>query len=353
MTPVAHKLSLRLWMLLIVGMTGITTANAEGGFVKVLRRFDKWLEKSQRAGIDTAYQDIPKLNRQVYVGSYTYWQNYQMTMPFDVDNLTSIIPGIRNNDRYQINAYAVQSEVDLGIDWKGLALELPIPIRNRYRLSLGLAKNGSKWGLRVRYKYLHQMDGTCNVGDQTISENNALRIFFLEGYYVLNSRKFSLAAGLFADMVQKKSAGSPLFYANYYQSRYRVDKLFPANNDVFKTQQASIGAGYAYNLSVRGGKLVFHGSIVPMFTAYSHLSHETDIDDEAQNKKWDEFYESAEKGNARFCLNLFARFAMNYSFDRYLLTLLLHYRHYGYSDDQHLRILNQEADAQINFGVRF
>jgi len=353
MTPTAHKRASRLWLLFILWMAGFATANAEGGFGRALRRFDQWLEKSQRAGIDTTYQDVPKLNRQVYIGTYNYWQNYKMTMPFDVDNLASIIPGIRDNDRYTINAHAVQAEVDLGIDWKGLALELPIPIRNRYRLSLGLAKNGSVWGMRVRYKRLHQMDGHCNVGDQSINENNTLRIFYLEGYYVLNSRKFSLSAGLYADMVQKKSAGSVLFYANYYQSRYRVDKLFPADNDVFKTQEVSLGAGYAYNLAIRGGKLVIHGSLVPMFTAFSHLHHVTDIEPDSYDEKWKEFYDSALNGNARFSLNIFARFAMNYSFDRYLLTFLVHYRHYGYKNDKNLRILNQEADAQVNFGVRF
>ena len=209
------------------------------------------------------------------------------------------------------------------------------------------------WYFTATYKSLHQMDGTCNVGDQSINEDNTLRIFYLEGYYVLNSRKFSLSAGLFADMVQKKSAGSPLFYANYYQSRYRVDKLFPADHDVFKTQQISVGAGYAYNLALRGGRLVFHGSLVPMFTAYSHLHHGTNIEPEAYDQKWKEFYDSAENGHSRFCMNVFARFAMNYSYDRYLISFLLHYRHYGYSNDKHLRILNQEADAQLNFGIRF
>lgn len=353
MMPSAHKLAPRLWLLFTLWIAGLSTASAEGGFLGALRRFDRWLEESQRAGIDTTYQDVPKLNRQVYLGTYNYWQNYQMTMPFEVENLASIIPGIRDNDRYMINAYAVQSEVDLGIDWKGLALELPIPIRNRYRLSLGLAKNGSVWGARVRYKRLHQMNGYCNVGDQSISENNTLRIFYLEGYYVLNSRKFSLSAGLFADMVQKKSAGSPIIFANYYQSRYRVDKLFPAKKDIFKTQQISVGAGYAYNLSIRGGKVVVHGSLVPMFTAYSHLSHVTDIDVKDYPEKWTEFYDSAVNGHARICMNIFARFAINYSFDRYLVSFLAHYRHYGYSNDKHLRILNQEADAQLNFGVRF
>ena len=352
MTLTAHKTASSLWLLFIFWIAGISTASAGGGFSRALRRFDQWLERSQRAGIDTTYQDVPTLNRQVYLGTYNYWQNYQMTMPFEVDNLASIIPGIRDNDRYMINAYVVQSEIDLGIDWKGLAIELPIPLHSR-RFCLGLAKNGSVWGMRVRYKSLHQMDGTCNVGDQSINEDNTLRIFYLEGYYVLNSRKFSLSAGLFADMVQKKSAGSPLFYANYYQSRYRVDKLFPADHDVFKTQQISVGAGYAYNLALRGGRLVFHGSLVPMFTAYSHLHHGTNIEPEAYDQKWKEFYDSAENGHSRFCMNVFARFAMNYSYDRYLISFLLHYRHYGYSNDKHLRILNQEADAQLNFGIRF
>lgn len=320
----------------------------------IFRKFDRWLEKGMRSGIDTTYQDVPELMRQVYVGCYSYWQNYQMKMPLFGENVETIIPGISDGDRYTINAYTVQMEAELAIDWKGLTIEVPIPILNKYRYSLGIAKNGSVWGFRIRYKNLRQMNGYCNIGNSVIDqEYNSLRTFMAEGYYVINNRKFSLAAGLYADMVQKRSAGSPLVYLNYFQSNYKIDKLFPADFDRFRSQQVSLGLGYAYNFSLMKGKLVFHASLVPMFTLYSHMSHEANIPNNQYPDEWEDFYKAAEEGSSHFRVNAFARGAVNYSFKRYIITFLLNYRYSGYSNSYRLQINHHDMDAQINFCTRF
>ena len=198
------------------------------------------------------------------------------------------------------------------------------------------------------------MDGSCNIGDREIDQgSNALQIFYLEGYYVLFHKKFSLSAGLYADMVQKRSAGSPLFYANYYQSIYDVNKTFPANYDHFRTRQISLGAGYAYNLSFLNGRLLFHASLVPMFTFYNHLAHYTNYDDGQDLKQWSDFYDAADGQAPRVKFNAFARFAANYSFNHYIISLLANYRYFGYSNTKNLKIINQEADFQINLCRRF
>lgn len=330
---------------------------AGDGVTRFFRWVDRWLEDGQRAGVDTTYIDIPRLNHQIYMGTYRYWQNYKMYMPFYVENAAAIVPGLRDKDSYKINAYTNSGEFDIGIDWKGFAVEVPFSAFSNYLGSIGLAKTGNVWGFRFRYKYLKQMDGTNNVGDASIDDNNnALRILYGEGYYVFNSRRFSLAAGLYADMVQKHSAGSTLLYLNFYQSRYNVAKLFPANFDSFRTQQVSIGAGYAYNYSLLRGRLLFHGSLVPMFSVWNHLNHVAGIDADQnpdQWQQWADFYDAAHNGHARFRINAFARLAVNYSWRNYALSVFLNYRHYGYSNSRSLDILNRELDCQINVIQRF
>lgn len=332
-------------------------AAAGDGVTRFFRGLDRWLEDGQRAGIDTNYIAIPRLNHQIYMGTYRYWQNYKMVMPFYVENAAAIVPGLRDADRYRINAYTTEGEFDIGIDWKGFAVEVPFSAFSNYLGSIGLAKTGNVWGFRFRYKYLKQMEGTNNVGDENIDDhNNALRILYAEGYYVLNSRRFSLAAGLYADMVQKHSAGSTLFYLNFYQSRYNVQKLFPSQFDSFRTQQVSIGAGYAYNYSLLRGRLLFHGSLVPMFSIWNHLRHEAGLNPEQnpnQWQQWADFYDAAHSGHAHFRINAFARFAANYSWSQYAISLFLNYRHYGYSNSRSLDILNRELDCQINVIRRF
>ncbi len=358
------------------------------GFGKFLVKIDRFLEEGQLSGIDTAYQTIPRLNRQVYLGAYGYWQNYSNHIPFYFPkSFDEQIPGLNSGSYYKINAHTHQLEMELGIDWKGLAIEIPIPIRNRYSASYGLAKNGSMWGFRLRYKSINSISGVKRFGmrdavEQYIKNNpddelfakvanfvederiesgkHHINIFFAEGYYVFNYRKFSLSAGLFADMVQKRSAGSLMVYANYYQSRYAVKDMLLANLDVYRTQQASVGLGYGYNYSLLGGRLLFHVSAVPMFSLYSHLMHRAKYDNAEDEKLFNDmygdepkFYDPSDKGKSDFRVNAFARFAANYSLGRYVLSLLINYRYYGYSNDHQLHINNQEADAQFNIGYRF
>lgn len=348
---------------------------------------DNFLESSQTSGIDTTYIDIPKLNRYVYLGSYDYFQQYKLNVPIGVsDEMESRFPGLRDQAFFRTRMHTVQSEIELGIDYKGLTLELPITLVNRYNQSFGLAKNGSQWGFRIRYKNMRHMDGTINNGvqnyfadyyeqhpdpevtpediekmrDTSIPEKwNNLKIFYAEAYWVFNTKHFSLSSGLYADMVQKKSAGGVFVMANYFQSRYVADELFIASQDAFRTNQVSLGAGYGYNWSFLRGRLVVHLSFIPMLTLYNHFSHtiyyadgwNDDPNKEKASELFDVYY--ASRGHSRFALNCFGRLAINYSWNRYLISFLSNYKQYLYHNSSTLRILNREADAQVNFGVRF
>lgn len=360
------------------------------GFGRFLKKIDKWMEDGMTAGIDTIYQCAPDLKSYCYLGGYTYWNNYQMHLPFNFPNDTKeTIPALTDGSYYDINAHTTQIDLEVGIDYKGLTLFIPIPIRNNFTRSFGLAKNGSSWGFRVRYKEMRHMRGyrtfafsddmskfvqdnldVIDNGTEIIDwlqdksidpNNNVVRTFFAEAYYVLNNKKFSLSAGLFGDMVQKKSAGGIIIYANYYQTRYSAEDLLIADFDSFRTQQVSVGCGYGYNFSLLHGKVVFHLSAIPMFTLYSHLVHKARYTNEKDKEEIESmyapgeprFYDAADNARSHFRINAFGRFSATYSFNRYLLTFLLNYRHYGYSNSKNLKIRSQEADAQLNFCVRF
>ena len=159
MTASSHRTLRRLAGLLLL-LAICVPSQAGGGFKRAWKKFNEWLEKGQYEGIDTAYIQVPRLNRQIYLGGYAYWQSYRMDMPV---HLEDVAEGYNFNGTYHQKAHSWQAEVDLGIDWKGLAVELPIPVRNKYSFSIGLAKNGSVWGARFRYKNLRRMDGTCTI----------------------------------------------------------------------------------------------------------------------------------------------------------------------------------------------
>lgn len=362
------------------------------GLGKFLKSADDMLNRMQDEGVDTNYIRKPKLSRMVYLGYYGYYQQHDMTFPVLVDNTDipldgQYMPSNMMEKKYMAtDLHTYQTEVELGIDWRGISIELPIPIRNRYSMSFGLAKNGSVWGARIRYKSLKNVEGvlddsfnqamtqwTRNVDnhtndpaittESTIPEGKIdLKTFYVEGYYVFNNKKFSLAAGAYGDMVQKRSAGSLFVMGNYYQSKFGANNLFNHERDEFLNRKLSLGAGYGYNWSISGGKLCIHMSVIPMISVWNQMVNKNEdytppYQTEAERQRWSNYdahyYDAVDNGHSRFVFNYFGRLAVSYSFDRYLLNFLTNYRQYLYRNNADTQINNREADAQINFGMRF
>lgn len=359
------------------------------GLGKFLKSADEMIDRWQDAGVDTNYIRKPKMSRMVYLGYYGYFQQHDMTFPVSVDNADipmdlRYMPSNMSEKKYMAaDIHTYQSEVELGIDWRGISLELPIPIRNRYSMSFGLAKNGSVWGARIRYKSLNNMEGVLDdafnqamsqwsrnvenqVNDPAVTSERTitsgqidLKIFYVEGYYVFNNKRFSLAAGAYGDMVQKRSAGSLFVMGNYYQSRFGAKNLFNHEYDTFRNWKLSFGPGYGYNWSINGGKVCIHMSLIPMISIWNQMVHkyEDGSAPSAAQSPWSKYdahyYDAVDNGRSRFVFNYFGRLAVSYSFDRFLLNFLMNYRQYLYRNNADTQINNREADAQINFGMRF
>lgn len=387
---------IRYFVFLLLAFTVSLDASAQEkrsfwdhGFGKFLKSADEMLDRWQDEGVDTNYIRKPKLSRMVYLGYYGYYQQHDMTFPVLVNDADIPLdhqympPNLAEHKYMMADMGTYQSEFELGIDWRGIAIELPIPIRNRYSMSFGLAKNGSVWGARIRYKSLKNMEGVLddsynqtmtqwmrNVEDRTATPATTaestipegkidLKIFYVEGYYVFNNKRFSLAAGAYGDMVQKRSAGSLFVMANYYQSQFGANNLFNHDRDIFRNRKLSLGAGYGYNWAINGGKLCIHMSIIPMVSLWNQMVNKNEdysqIEDERQSwANYDaHYYDAIDNGHSRFVFNYFGRLAVSYSFDRYLINFLTNYRQYLYRNNADTRINNREADAQINFGMRF
>lgn len=387
---------IRYFVFLLLAFTVSLDASAQEkrsfwdhGFGKFLKSADEMLDRWQDEGVDTNYIRKPKLSRMVYLGYYGYYQQHDMTFPVLVNDADIPLdhqympPNLAEHKYMMADMGTYQSEFELGIDWRGIAIELPIPIRNRYSMSFGLAKNGSVWGARIRYKSLKNMEGVLddsynqtmtqwmrNVEDRTATPATTaestipegkidLKIFYVEGYYVFNNKRFSLAAGAYGDMVQKRSAGSLFVMANYYQSQFGANNLFNHDRDIFRNRKLSLGAGYGYNWAINGGKLCIHMSIIPMVSLWNQMVNKNEdysqIEDERQSwANYDaHYYDAVDNGHSRFVFNYFGRLAVSYSFDRYLINFLTNYRQYLYRNNADTQINNREADAQINFGMRF
>lgn len=154
---------IRYFVFLLLAFTVSLDASAQEkrsfwdhGFGKFLKSADEMLDRWQDEGVDTNYIRKPKLSRMVYLGYYGYYQQHDMTFPVLVNDADIPLdhqympPNLAEHKYMMADMGTYQSEFELGIDWRGIAIELPIPIRNRYSMSFGLAKNGSVWGARIR-----------------------------------------------------------------------------------------------------------------------------------------------------------------------------------------------------------
>lgn len=319
----------------------------DSGIGKVLKFCDNLLYRWENDGIDTTYIQVPKHDRMIYLGAYSYYQQHDMQFP-----------GQTSANLVAVNMHNVNTELELGIDWRGLVIELPIPITDRHSQSYGLSTTGSVWGAGIRYKSISDIDGKIEKGENTpdilpIGRGQLdLKTFYLEGYYVFNHKRFSLAAGLFGDMIQKKSAGGIFLMGNYYQSRLGCNNLLNYSRDTFRNNKVSIGVGFGYNLALLDGSLCIHASITPMASLLNRVTHKHYGEPIEQNNQ---YYDCVELGrNSDFTFNFLGRFGISYSInENVLLNFYAYYRQHLFEASTGLHIGNREGDFQFNIGYRF
>ena len=102
-----------------------------------------------------------------------------------------------------------------------------------------------------------------------------VRTLFFDAYYMFNGKRFSYAAAYDQSVIQKRSAGSFMAGMMYFHSKVAYNNTDDPDfimfmNDVgrMKQDQASVGAGYAYNLVPCKGLLV-STMAMPMVTFYN------------------------------------------------------------------------------------
>ena len=149
---------------------------------------------------------------------------------------------------------------------------------------------GAKYGLNFRLRRF-STDETTFLGQnykngQIVYEESIhdftdapvwIRSAYLNGYYVFNGRHYSQAAAYNQSVIQRRSAGSFLVGATWYQSSF---DLSDPKNAVFviasknigriKMHQANIGIGYGYNFVPFRG-FVINAMAMPTLSLYNRV----------------------------------------------------------------------------------
>jgi hypothetical protein len=401
------KTLLTAFFLMFWGMTAC--AQKENTHHNFIRKIDDAILKYKKTKVDTDYVDIPERDFMLTLKFREAFQTYDMEFPVLVsevelpDPYPMVLPSNTNSNLFiKTNLNTVKSSAQIGFDWHGLAVSIPLPINNSFAKAYSLASNGSKFGFTVRYRTVKEPKGTINnaflqtceeveerVGglkeryenglplmenhdpvfphkSDVIPENWDLRTVYADAYYVFNNKRFSMPAARTGRLIQKRSVGSFFVMANYNQSRLHMYRMLNYTEEVFRHNQFSIGAGYGYNWAINGGKLLFSISVIPMFSLVNRETHrswddpndvymQTDPEDDDLWEAYDKhFYDAATYGrDSQFTINGFVRGGINYNIGRSLLNLSCDYRQYLFRSCTGMDITNREIDLTLKYGYRF
>lgn len=186
-----------------------------------------------------------------------------------------------------------------------------------------------------------------------------VRTVIADAFYLFNGKRFSYSAAYTQSKIQKRSAGSLMAGAMYYQGA--IDYADHSNGDLIyamqglgkvKLWQGSVGLGYAYNwVPARG--LLINATVMPMLTlvnrikAYGYATNVEQLmedptfwDPDSSDEEWDKWFYSnvriAPMGDKTFnsgmTLNFDARLSVTYNFGRYFVSAYgqfnnMRYRH--------------------------
>ena len=212
-------------------------------------------------------------------------------------------------------------------------------------------------------------------GEVKLTNPIKVRTVIADAYYLFNGKRFSFAAAYSQSKLQKRSAGSLLAGAMYYNGQ--IDYASDSNADLIymmhglgrvKLWQGSVGVGYAYNwVPCRG--LLISGMAMPMLTlvnrikAYGYgtnieqlMEDPTFWDKDISNDAWDEwFYGNVRISpmgdktfNSGMTVNFDARLSVTYNFGRYFVGAYGQFSNMRYHHDSSHGFLN---DWYVNTSV--
>ena len=399
------KTLLMAFLMMFIGMT----LYAQNTHKNLIKKIDDIILKYKKTKVDPDYVDIPERDFMLTFKFREAFQTYDMEFPILIgemelpDPYPMVLPSNTNENLFiQTNLNTVKSSAQIGFDWHGLAISIPLPINNSFAKAYSIATNGSKFGFTVRYRTVDEPEGTVNNAflqaceevegrvielkerhdrglpltenhdpvfsqkSDVIPENWDLRTVYADAYYVFNNKRFSMPAARTGRLIQKRSAGSLFVMANFNQSRLHMYRMLNYTEEIFRHDQFSIGAGYGYNWAINNGKLLFSISVIPMFSLVNRETHscwddpddvymQTDPEEDDLWEAYDKhFYDASTYGrDSRFTVNGFVRGGINYHIGRSLLNLSCDYRQYMFRSCTGMEITNREIDLTLKYGYRF
>ena len=235
---------------------------------KIARTIEKALDDIAIKNVDTAYLALPEYGWKVAVTSNFAGVDASVK-GHNIPTYQSIDINVNSN----LNG---QTAVMMG--YRSLSASYSWNIAHGYSRDFNLAFLSKKMGIEYRN---HTTDGLHGILDAAATEGNLpiskgdtrLKATIINGYYVFNSRKYSLPSAMKQSLIQKRSAGSVTAYALLLSARLEsknatVSTMLGGLKKI-EFYQAAVGLGYGYNFTPNQGRLLIHASAAPLLVFYN------------------------------------------------------------------------------------
>ena len=366
-----------------------------------LQQIQQYLDSAAKRKVDPHYIEVPDKPWRVIL---RYKAN---TVNVDYDNSVEF-PA--NNGYSEWNLHfepPVATSIGFWAGYRGTGISFSKSLTKNAGRYFSISSTGAKYGFNFRLRRFNTSSATLTATDyvdgvqdgegykdeQELFSPVWIRSVYVNGYYVFNGRRYSQAAAYNQSVIQRRSAGSFLLGATWYQSSFDYSDL---SNFVFmmighglhriKVHQANIGFGYGYNFVPFRG-LVINAMAMPTVSVYNRVKvykydfnfdltspvseEDTYGQFNKETKTWANgqthkpFYMyNAEAGDELYVwdvdpetsyswlrLNLDLRLGIAYNWSRYFIGLQAQYNNFSYKkDDCKIRLF--DAYARLALGVR-
>lgn len=362
-------------------------------------QLQQYLDNKAKSKVDPSYIEVPDKPWRVIL---RYKEN-----GVDVDYKHSAdFPDTHERIEWQLCFEPpVASSIGFWVGYRGLGFSFAKSLTKNAGRYYSFSSTGAKYGINFRLRRFQtkdanfsaaaykdgQMDGEPYDTAFSMPSPVWIRSVYVNGYYVFNGRRYSQAAAYNQSVIQRRSAGSLLLGATWYQSSFDYGDIangyfmiFGDGTSCIKVHQANLGIGYGYNwVPLRG--LVVNAMAMPTISVYNrvkvynydfnyYLGPEDPVDDygewDKETRLWangkkdkpltmrkqgdDDIYywdEASQTSYSALQFNLDLRLGIAYNWSDYFIGLQAQYNNFIYKKDQ-TKINIFDAYARIAFGVR-
>ena len=362
-----------------------------------LGQLQQFLDNKAKEAVDPCYIEVPEKPWRVIL---RYKENV-----VDVDySQTLDFAGTTDHSDWDLCFEPpVASSIGFWVGYRGTGFSFAKSLSKNAGRYYSFTSAGARYGFNFRLRRFSTQDAKFDATDYEDGRSTPyntdvympspvwIRSAYLNGYYVFNGRRYSQAAAYTQSVIQRRSAGSFLLGATWYQSSFDYSDV---RNSLFviighgihriKVHQANLGVGYGYNwVPFRG--FVVNAMAMPTVSVYNRvkaykyetnydLSDEDPVDDYGEwnretrrwangkthkpimmlpeeNQQFDYWDIEPEVNNSMFRVNLDLRLGIAYNWSNYFIGAQAQYNNFNYKNSN-CKVNIYDAYARLSFGVR-